>query len=93
MDSKQLFLAAAMVSLVSAGTLSTVAQAKGKAAKGSCSVTETNECGGKGACGGEAAGKAHDCKGKNECKGNVIAKKDVTKKECDKLKGTFTPNA
>ena len=91
MNKKQILIGAAMLSLFASGNL--VAK-KGEAdaqVKGEC--TQANECAGKGTCKGYQgeAKAAHECKGHNACNHNVMS--DVTKKECKKMKGTFTKSA
>jgi hypothetical protein len=46
---------------------------------------ESNSCKGKATCTGVAAGEKHGCGSTNKCAGNV---REITKDECDKIKGT-----
>jgi len=46
---------------------------------------ESNSCKGNGSCAGTAVNEKHTCKGQNSCGGNL---REITKVECDTLKGT-----
>lgn len=52
---------------------------------GKVSCKESNSCKGNGSCAGVAVNEKHACKGQNSCGGNV---REITKTECDALKGT-----
>ncbi len=54
-------------------------------AAGTVQCKESNSCKGLASCTGIAAGEKHGCKGSNKCAGNV---RELTKAECDGIKGT-----
>lgn len=82
-NSKAIFLGAAMAGLLLGSTQGHAADkaASSKAAVGECHGV--NSCKGKGEC----AGQSNSCKGQNACKGQGWTK--LSKKACDKKKGTF----
>ena len=61
------------------------APAAAVATAGTVSCKESNSCKGNASCTGVAGGEKHGCKGTNKCAGNL---REVTKAECDTLKGT-----
>lgn len=52
---------------------------------GKVQCKESNSCKGNGSCAGVAVNEKHSCKGSNACGGNV---REITKTECDTIKGT-----
>ena len=72
---KGIMIATAVATLAVSGSLTAMAQDKGKMEPVKC--VGANECNGKGSC----KSAMNDCKGKNECKGKgFVETKDV--KEC-----------
>jgi hypothetical protein len=49
---------------------------------------EANSCKGNASCAGVAQGEKHTCKGSNKCASNL---REVSKAECDTIKGTVVP--
>jgi len=52
---------------------------------GTVQCKESNSCKGGGSCAGVAQNEKHGCKGQNSCGGNL---REISKAECDMLKGT-----
>lgn len=83
MDKKQLLIGVAMFSMLAAGGLSAKETKKADDHKGMGTCEEANDCKGKAGCGA--------VKGTNDC---AHAKhENMSKADCKKLKGKFTPNA
>lgn len=86
MNKKQL-ITTAVAGVVALGLgLSTQASAQTKPAEAKGTCTEKNACKGHGSC----KSSKHDCKGKNTCASNTVV--DVTKKQCDDMKGEWKAN-